>query len=181
MKNQFAKSLLGGITLSTFLSISSIAADSGNWLNWRGPYQNGVAESGQNLPVEWSENKNVKWKAPVPGRGHSSPVVVGNRIFLTTAREDEEKQSVLCYAFDSGELLWEKIVLEGMLPAQIHRKNTHASPSVASDGERIFALFFVKGDRLRLFSMDLDGNELWQVDVGRFYPERHFGYGTSPL
>ncbi len=181
MKYQVAKPLLGGIALSAFLSISSIAADSGNWLNWRGPYQNGVAESGQSVPVEFSERKNLKWKSEVPGRGHSSPVVVGDRIFLTTAREDEEEQSVLCYSFDSGKLLWEKIVLQGMLPAQIHRKNTHASPSLVSDGERIFALFFVDGDRLRLFSMDLDGNEQWQVDVGRFYPERSFGYGTSPL
>ena len=181
MKIQIAKSLLGGIALSAFLSLSSIAADSGNWLNWRGPHHNGVAESGQNPPIEFSENKNLKWKAAVPGRGHSSPIVVGDRVFLTTAREEEGNQSILCYSFDSGELLWENIVLEGMLPAQIHRKNTHASPSVASDGERIFAVFFVKGDRLRLFSMDLDGNELWQVDVGRFFPERSFGYGTSPL
>ena len=181
MKNQIAKSLLGGIALSAFLSVSSIASDSGNWLNWRGPNHNGVAESGQNPPIEFSENKNLKWKAAVPGRGHSSPIVVGDRVFLTTARENEGTQSVLCYSFDSGELLWENIVLEGMLPAQIHRKNTHASPSVVSDGERIFAVFFVKGDRLRLFSMDLDGNELWQVDVGRFYPEERFGYGTSPL
>ena len=146
MKNQIAKSLLGGIALSAFLSVSSIASDSGNWLNWRGPNHNGVAESGQNPPIEFSEDKNLKWKVAVPGRGHSSPVVVGDRVFLTTAREDEEKQSVLCYSFDSGKLIWEKIVLEGMLPAQIHRKNTHASPSVASDGERIFAIFFVKGD-----------------------------------
>ncbi|MCB1120490.1 MAG: PQQ-binding-like beta-propeller repeat protein [Verrucomicrobiae bacterium] len=153
----------------------------GEWRSWRGPYGNGTAEAGQTLPLEWSETENVRWKAPIPGRGHSTPIVVGDRIYLTTAREDEEKQSVLCYSFSTGKLHWENILTEGMLPPQIHRNNTHASPSVASDGERIFVVFFVKGDRLHLFSLDLDGNELWRKDVGRFYPERSFGYGTSPL
>ena len=133
--------IVGRNRSSAFLSVSSIASDSGNWLNWRGPNHNGVAESGQNPPIEFSENKNLKWKAAVPGRGHSSPIVVGDRVFLTTAREDEGTQSILCYSFDSGELLWENIVLEGMLPPQIHRKNTHASPSVqrwGADFRRVF-------------------------------------------
>jgi len=159
----------------------SAFAKRGDWLDWRGPNGNGVAAAGQNVPVEFSETKNVKWKAPIPGRGHSTPIVVGDRVFLTTAREDAGSQSVLCYSFSNGELLWEKILIEGKLPERIHRKNTHASPSVVSDGKRIFALFFVKGDRLHLFSLDLEGNELWRIDAGRFYPERHFGYGSSPL
>lgn len=153
----------------------------GDWLNWRGPNGNGIAAEGQKLPVEFSSSKNVKWKAAVPGRGHSTPIVLGDRIFITTAREQEQSQSVLCYSFSSGKLLWEKILIEGKLPEQIHRKNTHASPSVAIDGNRLFALFFVKGDRLSLFCLDLDGNELWNKDVGRFYSEQSFGYGTSPL
>ena len=136
---------------------------------------------GQNIPTKWSETQHLKWKAPVPGRGHSTPIVVGDRIFLTTAREEEESQSVLCYSFSTGDLIWEKVLLEGRLPEKIHRKNTHASPSVASDGDKIFAVFFLAGDRLRLFSLDLNGNELWQLDVGRFYPEQSFGYGTTPL
>ncbi len=159
----------------------SHAATDGDWLSWRGPNGNGVAAEGQSLPTEFSETKQVQWKASVPGRGHSTPIVVGDRIFLTTAREQEGTQSVLCYSFSTGELLWEKILLKGKLPIKIHRKNTHASASVASDGERIYALFFVAGDRLRLFALDLNGNELWQKDTGRFYPERSFGYGTSPL
>lgn len=160
---------------------NSSSADGGDWPSWRGPYGNGIAEAGQTLPTEWSETKHVQWKASVPGRGHSTPIVVGDRVFLTTAREQEGTQSVLCYSFSSGELLWEKILIEGSLPERIHKKNTHASPSVACDGERIYALFFVAGDRLHLFSLDLNGNELWRKDAGRFYPERHFGYGSSPL
>lgn len=153
----------------------------GNWLSWRGPSGDGVAAMGQNIPTKWSETQHLKWKAPVPGRGHSTPIVVGDRIFLTTAREEEGSQSVLCYSFSTGDLIWEKVLLEGLLPEKIHRKNTHASPSVASDGDKIFAVFFLAGDRLRLFSLDLNGNELWQLDVGRFYPEQSFGYGTTPL
>ena len=123
----------------------------GNWLSWRGPSGDGVAAMGQNIPTKWSETQHLKWKAPVPGRGHSTPIVVGDRIFLTTAREKEGFQSVLCYSFSTGDLIWEKVLLEGLLPEKIHRKNTHASPSVASDGDKIFAVFFLAGDRLRLF------------------------------
>jgi len=174
-------------------NICAVAGE-GDWMDWRGPNGNGVAEGGQTLPVEWSESKNVHWKTPIPGRGHSTPIVVGDRIFLTTAREQEEKQSVLCYSITNGELLWENILIEGKLPTKIHRKNTHASPSVVSDGKRIFALFFVAGDRLQLFALffvagdrlqlfalDFNGKELWSKDTGRFDPERSFGYGTSPL
>lgn len=161
-------------------SFADLGSD-GNWLSWRGPGGDGVAAMGQNIPTKWSETQHLKWKAPVPGRGHSTPIVVGDRIFLTTAREEEGSQSVLCFSFSTGDLIWEKVLLEGLLPEKIHRKNTHASPSVASDGEKIFAVFFVAGDRLRLFSLDLNGNELWKLDVGRFYPEQSFGYGTTPL
>jgi len=173
--------LLGVTALVFFTCNPGIAASDSDWLSWRGPHGIGTAEAGQTLPVEFSETKNVQWKAPVPGRGHSTPIVVGDRIFLTTAREQEGTQSVLCYSFKNGELLWENVLLEGKLPSRIHKQNTHASASVASDGQRIYVVFFVAGDRLNLFSLDLNGNELWRKDVGRFYPERSFGYGTSPL
>src|SRR5690242_13198305 len=68
-----------------------------DWPWWRGPDRNGIADARQNLPLEWSETENVLWKAKVPGRGHASPTVVGNRIFLPTADERREVQSVLCY------------------------------------------------------------------------------------
>ena len=181
MKSCIPRILIGATVLVFFTYNPAMAASDSDWLSWRGPYGIGVAETGQTLPVEWSDTKHVQWKTPVPGRGHSTPIVVGDRIFLTTAREDEGTQSVLCYSFKSGELLWESILLEGKLPSTIHKKNTHASASVASDGERIYVVFFVAGDRLHLFSLDLNGKELWRKDVGRFYPERAFGYGTSPL
>lgn len=181
MKNCPFRLIRGASALVLFSITFSVLASDGNWLSWRGPGGDGVAAMGQNIPTEWSETQHLKWKAPVPGRGHSTPIVVGDRVFLTTAREEVGSQFVLCYSFSTGDLIWEKVLLEGLLPEKIHRKNTHASPSVASDGEKIFAVFFVEGDRLRLFSLDLNGNELWQLDVGRFYPEQSFGYGTTPL
>ncbi len=164
-----------------FALTATAQADDGDWLNWRGPNGNGVAQDGQKLPTEFSETKNVHWKAAVPGRGHSTPIVMGDRIFITTAREKEGTQSALCYSFSSGKLLWETTLTKGKLPDRIHRKNTHASPSVATNGKHVFALFLVKGDRLNLSALDLDGNIVWQKDAGRFYSERSFGYGSSPL
>lgn len=181
MKRFFYPVLLGFTVITFLVSAPVIAVMENDWLTWRGPYGNGTAKSGQVLPTEFSEAQHLKWKTSVPGRGHSSPVVVGDQIFLTTAREDEGSQSVLSYSFSSGKLLWENVLIEGQLPSKIHRKNTHASPSVVSDGEQLYVVFFVKGDRLHLFSLDLDGKELWRKDVGRFYPERDFGYGTSPV
>ena len=143
MKNYLSRILFCATAFA--FSVFKHASAEGDWTSWRGPYGNGVAEAGQTVPVEFSETKHVQWKASVPGRGHSTPIVVGDRIFLTTAREQEETQSVLCYSFTSGELLWEQILVKGKLPSRIHRKNTHASPSVASDGERIYVVFFCEG------------------------------------
>ena len=73
-----------------------------DWPWWRGPARDGIAHSDQSPPLSWSEKQNVLWKAEVPGRGHSSPIIVGERIFLTTADEKQEIQSVRCYARDTG-------------------------------------------------------------------------------
>jgi hypothetical protein len=101
MKNYLSRILFCATAFA--FSVFKHASAEGDWTSWRGPYGNGVAEAGQTVPVEFSETKHVQWKASVPGRGHSTPIVVGDRIFLTTAREQEETQSVLCYSFTSGE------------------------------------------------------------------------------
>ena len=85
-------------------------AASGDWPWWRGPNFNGVAEAGQEVPIEWSDTKNVVWKVAVPGRGHSTPIVVGNRVFLQTADETDKSQSVLCYDRRTGKRLWLSLI-----------------------------------------------------------------------
>lgn len=179
---KFSKTLCVSVAaiLATMLA-PLLGSQSGDRSGWRGPSGNGHASPGQTPPIEWSESDQVAWSAAVPGRGHSSPIMVDDRLFLTTAREATQEQSVLCYSVTSGALLWETVVLEAQLPEGIHHNNTHASPTVATDGERVFALFYTENKSLNLFALDMDGNELWQVDAGTFDSEYTFGYGSSPV
>src|SRR5262245_35815774 len=89
--------------------------DAADWPWWRGPNRNGVANlnPGKRPPIEWSASKNVAWKSPVPGRGHSSPTVVGRHVFLATADEQQDTQSVLCYDRLTGKQLWQTEVHRG--------------------------------------------------------------------
>lgn len=160
---------------------SLVAGNSADWLGWRGPYGNGHAVAGQTLPTEFTTSKNVVWSAPVPGRGHSSPIVSGDRLFLTTAREDTGSQSAIAYSTVTGKLLWETVLVENALPEGIHGNNTHASPTSISDGERVFALFYTSDKSLRLFALSMDGEVLWKATVGVFESEYTFGYGSTPV
>jgi outer membrane protein assembly factor BamB len=131
--------------------------------------------------VKWSESENVVWRAEVPGRGHSSPTVVGDRVFLTTADESQHIQFVLAFDRRSGKPLWKVEISRGGFPNRIHNKNTHATPTVASDGERLFANFF-HHETVQATALDFDGKKLWQKTVGPFNPTRYeYGYAPSPL
>ena len=156
------------------------ATKPGEWPWWRGPNSNGVAEAGQDVPTSWSENENVLWKVPIPGRGHSSPTIVGDKIFLATADEVTEEQFVLGLNRADGKELWNTKVSQGGFP-KTHPKNTHASCTVACDGERVFVAFH-HDRKVTLAALDVDGNELWRDDVGRFDPRQYeYGYAPSPL
>ena len=151
----------------------------GDWLTWRGPNANGIAVNGQSVPVNWSETDNVVWKTSVPGRGHSSPTVVGDRIVLTTA--DGQSQSVVCFDRGNGKKLWQTTIHQGGLPPQIHTKNTHASPTVACNGELLFASFN-NSNSVSLTALNLDGEQVWQKNAGPYQPNKYkFGYAPSPL
>ncbi|MCH7917996.1 MAG: PQQ-binding-like beta-propeller repeat protein [Planctomycetes bacterium] len=154
---------------------------SGDWPFWRGPHRNGTAEAGQQPPVEWSDTHNVAWKAAVPGRGHSSPTVVGNRVLLTTAEGDTQRQSVLCYDRATGELLWRRTVNEGGLPRKIHTRNTHASSTISAHGGRLFAAFN-HHDAIHVVALDMEGEILWTAEAGSFLPQQYkYGYAASPV
>lgn len=149
------------------------------WATWRGLNNNGVVD-GQKVVTEWSKNKNVLWSVKVPGRGHSTPIIVSDRILLTTADEDAKTQSVLCYERDGGKLLWNSVVNKGKFNPRIHQKNTHASPTVACDGKSIFALFNNDGQN-QLTALDMDGEVLWQRHIAKFKTTYPFGSGSSPI
>ena len=162
--------------ITDFPSLSA----SNDWPWWRGPMRNGVAES-QSVPTKFSETDNVEWKVSVPGRGHSSPTVVGNRIFLTTANVKDKTHFVLAYERKTGNRLWQKQVNQGGFPAKNHPKNTEATPTIASDGDRLFAAFY-HHDKVVALALDFEGNIDWEKEVCRFRPRTYeYGYAPSPI
>lgn len=152
------------------------AKDDSPW--WRGIQRNGIVKDDATYPVKWSKSENVVWKAQVPGRGLSSPVVVGNRVFLTTAEKQREVQTVLCYNRQSGDLQWRKDVHHGNLGDKGHTDSTYASATIACDGERVFAVFKNDG-QIQVTALTVGGKQLWQTPVGRHKADH--GFGTSPL
>ncbi len=150
-----------------------------DWPWWRGPQRNGEAQSA--APVKLSLEGNLRWQADVPGRGHSSPIVVGDRVFLTTALEAEKRHLVLAYSRASGERLWSTEVNSGGFPAKNHAKNTEASSTAACDGERVYATFY-HHDAVHLSALSLEGRVLWSKSAGAYRPRRYeYGYAPSPL
>ena len=151
-----------------------------DWLQWRGPSGEHHAAAGATAPTSWSASDNLTWNTPIPGHGHSSPTIVGDRIYLTAADVGAQTQSLLILDRTSGALLKEVATHNGGLPAEIHPNNTHASPTVASDGERVFTLFYNSASAW-LTAYDLLGNQLWQERVAEFDPQMYqFGFGSSP-
>jgi outer membrane protein assembly factor BamB len=161
------------------LFVSGIA-NSADWLSWRGPNANGTA-NGAAPPTFWSPKKNVVWRADVPGRGHSSPIVVGDLVLLTTADDSAKTQSVIAYDRASGEKKWQRELNQGGFNPKIHKKNTHATPTACSDGQYIFAVFNHHAG-IHLSALTLDGKVAWSIRAGGYVPKAHeFGYAPSPL
>lgn len=152
----------------------NVAQDDWPW--WRGTSRNGHA-SAQNIPTTWSEEQNVIWRANIPGRGHASPVVIGEQIFLATADEVEQTQQVICLDKASGQTRWSTQIHKGGWEGRIHDRNTQASSTVASDGESVFTAF-MHDSHIWLTALDLEGEILWQRKASDF--ASHWGYSTSP-
>ena len=149
-----------------------------DWPNWRGLTSDGQAKFFKGLPTEWSESKNVVWKTSIPGRGHSTPTLVGDRIYLATADEDEMFQSVLCMNKADGKLVWESKVHEGQFAVGLNKHASHAGTAVVHDGERLYVNFVI-GNQAYASSLGLDGKLLWQKPIGKY--KVHQGYGSSPM
>src|SRR5262245_47354084 len=118
--------------------LSPQAAD-GDWPWWQGPNRDGISKD-RSVVTKWGPAENVIWSTKVPGRGHSSPIVCGKRVFLTSADEKTQEQSILAFDRQTGQSLWSTVAHKDKFIRK-HPKNTHASSTPACDGERVFSVF----------------------------------------
>ena len=143
------------------------------WPRWRGPSGQGWVK-GNGYPDTWSDTENVLWKQEVPGSGNSSPIIWGDRIFLTTAYDGGERRSILCYRRSDGKHLWEVFAPQAH-PEKAHRKNGHASATPTTDGKYVYAYFGNHG----VLAVDFDGKQIWHHSLGSF--NAFHGTAGSPL
>ncbi len=152
-----------------FLSVASAE----NWPGFRGPTRQGVS-SETNLPLQWSQGSNVLWKTPTTGSAWSSPIVWGDRIFLTTAEDGGSSCHVLSLDARTGKVVWDKHVFDQQTLTK-RRQNSYASPTPVTDGNSVFAVF-ADGS---IVALDFDGNVLWRNRNFEFFSEH--GLGASPI
>ena len=167
------------------------------WHQWRGPLATGVAPLAD-PPVEWSEDKNIRWKIELPGSGHSSPIVWGDKVFITAAVPyggtlqpkysdapgahdnlpvtHRYKYVVMAVDRRNGTILWERTVRQGLPHEMGHFTASLASNSPVTDGERVYAFFGSRG----LYCFDVDGKPQWARDLGVMQTKHGHGEGSSP-
>ena len=162
-------------TLVTLVTSGTRAA-SPDWPAWRGPHGDGRSDDAS-LPTRWSETENVHWKVAIPGKGHSSPIIWGDKVFVTTALEADQKRILLCLNRLDGKTIWSREVLRAPLE-QRHERNSYASATPATDGRHVWVSFLQK-PTIQLVCYDLDGNEVWRKSPGTF--ESIHGFCSSPV
>ncbi len=153
------------------------------WPQWRGPTSDNHAKETNLVPLRWDfkTGNNIDWKLKLPGRGHSTPIVVQDGIFLTTADARAGTQSLMKVDIATGLVVDQWVIHRGTLPETIHPNNSFASPSPAFDGERIIVSFHTD-DAIWLTAMTPTGREEWRRKVCNFRPKMfQFGYGASPI
>ncbi len=196
------ESLIGTPTaLADSLPTTDAPVADQNWHQWRGPEANGVARAAK-PPVEWSEEKNVRWKVTIAGQGNASPIVWGDKVFLLTAidtqrvdpnrpkPEDQPKRvfgithpntfykfDVLCLDRNTGKELWRQTATERVPHEGTHRDADFASASPTTDGKRLYCWFGSAG----LYCYDLNGKKLWERELGKAYVGASLGEGCSPV
>jgi outer membrane protein assembly factor BamB len=184
------------IVAAGFLLSSNVFAQQ-NWQQFRGPNA-GVVEDGI-LPTTWSTTENVAWVIDIPGRAWSSPIIWGEKIFITSAVSQTEAEMpkkglylggnrdkpsdimhrwmVYCIDLDSGKIIWEKCAHQGIPKNPVHVKNTYASETPVTDGQRVYTYFGNVG----LYCYDFDGKELWSKQFGTYKTRYNWGTAASPV
>jgi outer membrane protein assembly factor BamB len=185
------------------VAVASVGARAANWPQWRGPGGQGISDEEQ-IPLEWSSTRNVAWKTPVAGQGHSQPIVWDNRVFLTSdiegapavghkapehriegeifkhpdslGSDKRHRLNVLAFDLATGKQLWERTAYDGTVFDDRHKRSSYAAATPVTDGTRIYAYFGPEG----VYAYDFQGNLVWKTSVGQF-PLLGMGTGTSPL
>lgn len=160
-----------------------------DWRGFRGSYANATASDDSKPPIRWSDDNNLKWKVKLPGPGASSPIVVGDRVFVTcysgygverdAGSVDDLKRHLLCVEKDNGKLLWEKTI-----PSTVEEdpyrgyitEHGYASSTPVSDGKRVFVQFGKTG----VLAFDLEGEQLWKTGIGTESNSKRWGSAASP-
>ena len=191
-------------SLTAFLACAALffgaaAQASDDWPQFRGPEMNPAVADRPNLPDTWSQTENVEWMAEIPGLGWSSPVVWGNRVFLTSAVADGEFERpqaglyaprgrseppqvmhdwrVYCLDLETGEVLWSRSVKTGVPEFARHQKHTYATETPTTDGERVYVRF---GD-LGVYAFTMDGESVWSFDTPHKPTMYDYGSASSPV
>ena len=177
-RNCLSASLAIGV-LSVFVLAGG--ANASDWARFRGPNGSGVSPDAAPAPTSWSETENLKWSVELPGRGVSCPIVVGDRVLVTSWTGDGADNLVrhlVCYDRATGKQIFDKSIepvvkdepYDGMFTQTGYTANT-----AASDGEHIYCFFGVSG----VYAFDMDGNELWHTSVGTNFDESKWGTASS--
>jgi outer membrane protein assembly factor BamB len=196
---------LAAAALLTLPVRATLADDPDDWPQWRGAGGAGIGR-GASYPSAWSATEHVAWKTAIPGKGHSSPVIYGNRLFITTAIQGEQipgrkapdhlgfdfkpgylhpdsvgvdfanTLKVLALDADTGAIVWDRTVYSGPMHDNRHSSNTYASASVVTDGKMLYASFESEG----FYAFDVDGTLKWKVSFGGM-AKAGLGPGTSPI
>ncbi len=188
--------LLCSLAVLLSLTVATMSVQGEDWPGWRGPRGDGTSLE-TDIPVHWNaaSGQNIAWKAPLPGKGHSSPVVIGDRLFLTTFLEETNGRVLLCLDPATGAVRWQQTVFSG--PAEtMHPLNSSASSTPVTDGESVFVTFLhvdgrtvpapnvgtprpITPGEIVVASFDLDGHQQWLVRAGTFVSAH--GFASSPV
>jgi outer membrane protein assembly factor BamB len=159
-----------GILCTNLLAFTAVAE---NWPAWRGPQGSGVSTE-KMLPLKWSKTENVRWHVSLPGPGNSSPIVWGDRVFVSQAVEKENRRTLMCFNRTDGKLMWQKGVTYTE-EERTQESNPYCAGTPATDGERVYVCFGSPG----VYAFDFAGKEIWHRDLGKL--NHIFGTAVSPI
>ena len=193
------RALLPLMVWSLTFVLDGVAAENTNWTQFRGPTMNAAVADDPDLPERWSQTENVEWVTDIPELGWSSPIVWGTRVFVTTVTSDGDFEKpkpglyaprgrseppqarhdwrVYCLDLESGEVLWMRSIKVAVPEFPRHQKNTYASETPTTDGERVYVRF---GD-LGIYAFDMDGNEVWTYSIPFKPTMSDWGSASSPI